>query len=57
MIGRGITVGRALGLLLTRRSENATVTQCHTGTRDLIAQTLRRHRGGRGRPAGAADAP
>ncbi len=39
VIGRGITVGRALGLLLTRRSENATVTQCHTGTKDLPAHT------------------
>jgi len=39
IIGRGITVGRALGLVLTRRSENATVTQCHTGTRDLAAHT------------------
>jgi methylenetetrahydrofolate dehydrogenase (NADP+)/methenyltetrahydrofolate cyclohydrolase len=39
IIGRGITVGRALGLLLTRRSDNATVTQCHTGTRDLAAHT------------------
>jgi methylenetetrahydrofolate dehydrogenase (NADP+)/methenyltetrahydrofolate cyclohydrolase len=39
LIGRGITVGRTLGLLLTRRSENATVTQCHTGTRDLAAHT------------------
>ena len=39
VIGRGITVGRALGLLLTRRSENATVTQCHTGTRDLARHT------------------
>jgi methylenetetrahydrofolate dehydrogenase (NADP+) / methenyltetrahydrofolate cyclohydrolase len=39
VIGRGITVGRALGLLLTRRSENATVTQCHTGTRDLAGHT------------------
>ncbi|HSR84628.1 MAG TPA: bifunctional methylenetetrahydrofolate dehydrogenase/methenyltetrahydrofolate cyclohydrolase [Streptosporangiaceae bacterium] len=39
IIGRGITVGRALGLLLTRRSENATVTHCHTGTRDLAAHT------------------
>jgi len=39
VIGRGITVGRALGLLLTRRSENATVTQCHTGTKDLAAHT------------------
>ena len=37
VIGRGITVGRPLGLLLTRRSENATVTLCHTGTRDLPA--------------------
>ncbi len=35
VIGRGITVGRPLGLLLTRRSENATVTLCHTGTSDL----------------------
>src|SRR5690606_33629122 len=35
VIGRGITVGRPLGLLLTRRTENATVTLCHTGTRDL----------------------
>ncbi len=38
VIGRGLTVGRPLGLLLTRRSENATVTLCHTGTRDLDAQ-------------------
>ena len=37
VIGRGVTVGRPLGLLLTRRSENATVTLCHTGTRDLAA--------------------
>ncbi len=35
VIGRGLTVGRPLGLLFTRRSENATVTLCHTGTRDL----------------------
>ncbi|GAA1594827.1 bifunctional methylenetetrahydrofolate dehydrogenase/methenyltetrahydrofolate cyclohydrolase [Streptomyces globosus] len=35
VVGRGITVGRSIGLLLTRRSENATVTLCHTGTRDL----------------------
>ncbi|MGW6790466.1 bifunctional methylenetetrahydrofolate dehydrogenase/methenyltetrahydrofolate cyclohydrolase [Streptomyces chartreusis] len=35
VIGRGITVGRPLGLLLTRRSENATVTLCHTGTKGL----------------------
>jgi methylenetetrahydrofolate dehydrogenase (NADP+) / methenyltetrahydrofolate cyclohydrolase len=39
VVGRGITVGRSLGLLLTRRSENATVTLCHTGTRDLAART------------------
>ncbi|WP_138756779.1 bifunctional methylenetetrahydrofolate dehydrogenase/methenyltetrahydrofolate cyclohydrolase [Modestobacter altitudinis] len=39
VVGRGITVGRPLGLLLTRRSENATVTLCHTGTRDLAAHT------------------
>ena len=38
-IGRGVTVGRPLGLLLTRESENATVTLCHTGTRDLAAHT------------------
>lgn len=35
VIGRGITVGRPMGLMLTRRSENATVTLCHTGTQDL----------------------
>ncbi|MDQ1306041.1 MAG: methylenetetrahydrofolate dehydrogenase / methenyltetrahydrofolate cyclohydrolase [Actinomycetota bacterium] len=39
VIGRGVTVGRPLGLLLTRRSENATVTLCHTGTRDIAAHT------------------
>lgn len=38
VIGRGVTVGRTLGLLLTRRSENATVTLCHTGTRDLAGE-------------------
>src|SRR6478735_1905847 len=41
IVGRGITVGRPLGLMLTRRSDNATVTLCHTGTRDL-AGALRR---------------
>jgi methylenetetrahydrofolate dehydrogenase (NADP+)/methenyltetrahydrofolate cyclohydrolase len=41
VIGRGTTVGRPLGLLLTRRSENATVTLCHTGTVDLAAHTRR----------------
>ncbi len=37
VVGRGVTIGRSMPLLLTRRSENATVTQCHTGTRDLAA--------------------
>jgi methylenetetrahydrofolate dehydrogenase (NADP+) / methenyltetrahydrofolate cyclohydrolase len=41
VVGRGLTVGRPLGLLLTRRSENATVTLCHTGTRDLAAHVRR----------------
>ena len=41
VVGRGVTVGRPLGLLLTRKTENATVTLCHTGTRDLAAHTLR----------------
>ncbi|PXY32283.1 bifunctional methylenetetrahydrofolate dehydrogenase/methenyltetrahydrofolate cyclohydrolase [Prauserella muralis] len=41
VVGRGITVGRTLGLLLTRRSENATVTLCHTGTRDLAEEVRR----------------
>jgi methylenetetrahydrofolate dehydrogenase (NADP+)/methenyltetrahydrofolate cyclohydrolase len=39
VVGRGLTVGRPLGLLLTRRSENSTVTLCHTGTRDLAVHT------------------
>ena len=38
VVGRGLTVGRPLGLILTRRSENATVTLCHTGTRDLAGE-------------------
>jgi methylenetetrahydrofolate dehydrogenase (NADP+)/methenyltetrahydrofolate cyclohydrolase len=41
VVGRGVTVGRPLGLLLTRRSVNATATLCHTGTSDL-ASHLRR---------------
>ncbi|MET0197653.1 MAG: bifunctional methylenetetrahydrofolate dehydrogenase/methenyltetrahydrofolate cyclohydrolase [Rhodococcus fascians] len=41
VVGRGVTVGRPIGLLLTRRSENATVTLCHTGTRDLAAEVSR----------------
>ena len=39
VIGRGLTVGRPLGLLLTRKSENATVTLTHTGTKDLVRHT------------------
>jgi methylenetetrahydrofolate dehydrogenase (NADP+)/methenyltetrahydrofolate cyclohydrolase len=39
VVGRGITVGRPLALMLTRRRDNATVTVCHTGTRDLAALT------------------
>ncbi len=41
VIGRGVTVGRPLGLLLTRKSENATVTLCHTGTKDFAEHTRR----------------
>jgi methylenetetrahydrofolate dehydrogenase (NADP+)/methenyltetrahydrofolate cyclohydrolase len=41
VVGRGTTVGRPLGLLLTRKSENATVTLCHTGTADVAAHTRR----------------
>lgn len=41
VIGRGITVGRPIGLLLTRRSENATVTLCHTGTKELENEVCR----------------
>jgi methylenetetrahydrofolate dehydrogenase (NADP+)/methenyltetrahydrofolate cyclohydrolase len=37
VVGRGVTAGRPMGLLFTRRTENATVTQCHTGTKDLAA--------------------
>ena len=39
VIGRGLTVGRPLGLLLTRKSENSTVTLTHTGTKDLLRHT------------------
>ena len=41
VVGRGVTVGRPIGLLLTRRSENATVTLCHTGTKDLASHLAR----------------
>ena len=37
VVGRGTTVGRSLPLMLTRKDINATVTCCHTGTRDLAA--------------------
>lgn len=37
VVGRGVTIGRPIGLLLTRRDVNATVTLCHTGTQDLAA--------------------
>lgn len=35
VVGRGVTIGRPIGLLLTRRTVNATVTLCHTGTKNL----------------------
>ncbi|HEY9312751.1 bifunctional methylenetetrahydrofolate dehydrogenase/methenyltetrahydrofolate cyclohydrolase [Williamsia sp.] len=41
VVGRGVTVGRPIGLLFTRRTENATVTLCHTGTADLAAEVSR----------------
>jgi methylenetetrahydrofolate dehydrogenase (NADP+)/methenyltetrahydrofolate cyclohydrolase len=41
VIGRGLTVGRPLGLLLSRKNENATVTLTHTGTRNLAEHTKR----------------
>ena len=41
VLGRGITIGRTIGLLLTRKAVNATVTLCHTGTRN-IADHMRR---------------
>ena len=41
VVGRGVTVGRAIGALLTRREYNATVTLTHTGTRDLAAHLRR----------------
>jgi methylenetetrahydrofolate dehydrogenase (NADP+)/methenyltetrahydrofolate cyclohydrolase len=40
IIGRGVTVGRPLGLLITRKTENATVTLCHTGTKDLTSHLI-----------------
>jgi methylenetetrahydrofolate dehydrogenase (NADP+)/methenyltetrahydrofolate cyclohydrolase len=39
VIGCGVTVGRPLGLMLTRRSEHATVTLCHEATVDTAAHT------------------
>ncbi len=40
IIGRGVTVGRPLGLILTRKTENSTVTICHTGTKNLVQHLL-----------------
>ena len=37
VLGRGITIGRTIGLMLTRKAVNATVTLCHTGTKDVQA--------------------
>lgn len=41
VIGRGLTVGRPLGLLLSQRGSDATVTTTHTKTKDLISHTKR----------------
>ncbi len=41
VMGRGITVGRPLGLLLTRKGDDATVTITHTGTKDVLSHTKR----------------
>ena len=41
VVGRGVTVGRSIGALLTRREHNATVTLCHTGTTDLPSHLRR----------------
>lgn len=41
IMGRGITVGRPLSLLLTRKGDDATVTITHTGTKDVAAHTRR----------------
>lgn len=41
VIGRGVTVGRPIGLMLTKRDVNATAVLCHTGTKDLAAETRR----------------
>ena len=41
VVGRGVTVGRSIGLLLTRKYVNATVTLCHTGTQDLAGKVRR----------------
>ncbi len=41
VMGRGLTVGRPLGLLLSRKGDDATVTMTHTGTRDVLQHTKR----------------
>ena len=38
VVGRGVTIGRPISLLLTRREVNATVVLAHTGTQDLAAE-------------------
>ena len=57
VVGRGVTVGRPLGLLLTRRSENATVTLCHTGTARPGRARARRPTSWSPRPACPASSP
>jgi methylenetetrahydrofolate dehydrogenase (NADP+)/methenyltetrahydrofolate cyclohydrolase len=41
VMGRGITVGRPLALMMTRRGDDATVTITHTATKDVKAHTRR----------------
>ncbi|WKD56954.1 Bifunctional protein FolD protein [Corynebacterium capitovis DSM 44611] len=41
VVGRGVTVGRPMSLMLTVKSVNATAVLCHTGTKDLAAETRR----------------
>ena len=41
VVGRGVTVGRSIGLLLGRKDVNATVDICHTGTTDLVEHVRR----------------
>ncbi len=41
VMGRGLTVGRPLALMLTRKGDDATVTVTHTGTKDVLSHTRR----------------